>query len=72
MIGRIDGSNTGNEARSRGFTLTCWVGEVCSSQARRDLCDTRDRNATYLRRIDSELISLQALSRNSWTLRYSE
>ena len=72
MIGRIDGNNTGNETRGRGFKLTCCVGELCFSQAPRDLCDRIDSTASYLRRIDSELGSLQALAGKSWTLRYRE
>ena len=72
MVGRVDGSNTGSEAHSRGFKLTCCVGEVCFSQARRDLCDTRDSNAIYLRRVDSEIDPLQALAGSSLTLRYSD
>ena len=49
MIGRIDGSNTGNEARGRGLKLICYVGEFCFCQAPRDLCDRLDRNASYLK-----------------------
>ena len=69
MIARIDGSYTGNEARSRGSKPTCCVGEVCFSQARRDLCDTRDSDATYFGRTDSKLDFLQALAGNSCTMR---
>lgn len=65
MIGRIDGSNYVNEARSRGFKLTCCVGEVWFSEARRDLCDTRDSNATCLGGVDSELDSRRTLAGNS-------
>ena len=72
MVGCVNGSNTGSGARSIGFKLTCCVGEVCFSQARRDLCDTRDSNAIYLRRIDSEMYSLQALAGSSLMLRYSD
>ena len=72
MIERIDGSNNINVARSTGFQLTCCVGEIGFNHARRDLCDTRDSNATYLRRVDSGLDSLQALAGNSRTLWYSE
>ena len=72
MIERIDGSNNVNEARNSGFQLTCCVREIWFSHARRDLCDTRDSNATYLRRVDSEVDSLQALAGNSRTLWYSE
>ena len=69
MIARIDGSYTGNEACSRGFKRTCCVGEVCFSQARRDLCDTRNSDATYFRRTDSKLNFVQALAGNSCTMR---
>ena len=71
IVGHVDGSKTGSEARSRGFKLTCCVGEVCFSRARRDLCDTRDSNAMYLRRVDSKTDSLQALAGSSLTLRCS-
>ncbi len=72
MIGRFDGSNTGNEARNRGSSLARCIGEVCFSQARRELCDTKDSNATYLGGTDSELDPLRALAGNSLTLRYRE
>ena len=72
MIGRVDEGSTGNEARNRGSSMAWCVGEACFSQARRELYDTRDSNATYLGGIDSKVDSLRTLAGNLSTLKYRE